>query len=229
MTRLALDLVSQCGHSRHDVSGPSFMGQALSRSKVRRVIRQSSWLLGVLGSVTVLTGGSLRAAVPGTATLSGTITASQSFQAAQVYIRNLDKGIVYMVYTHGGRFRAVALFPGNYEISASTKHLESGVQTFARHSGRPDCDGERGGWAARIRELRRDLPTGSWQGGRRAGVHGVPRRKLLPFASRYGAAVEVPYRPHGRQYARGAGPHKIRAGVTLIPGVDVPFWSTGPG
>ncbi|MAW62420.1 MAG: hypothetical protein CL473_00390 [Acidobacteria bacterium] len=107
----------------------------MSRSNVRRVIRQGPWLFGVVVSVAVLMGVSLRAAVPGTATLSGTVTASEPFQAAQVYIRNLDKGIVYMVYTDGGRFRAVALFPGNYEISASTKHFESGVQTFVVEAG----------------------------------------------------------------------------------------------
>ncbi|HCE04697.1 MAG TPA: hypothetical protein DEQ98_15800, partial [Acidobacteria bacterium] len=61
--------------------------------------------------------------------------ASQPFQAAQVYLRNLDRGVVYMVYTAGGRFRAVALFPGNYEISASTKHLESDVQTVVVAAG----------------------------------------------------------------------------------------------
>ena len=83
-------------------------------SEMKVAIRRSPWRLAVVVGVTgltVLTGGSLQAAVPGTATVSGTVTASQPFQAAQVYIRNLDKGIVYMVYTQGGRFRAVALFP----------------------------------------------------------------------------------------------------------------------
>ena len=105
------------------------------RSKVRFAIPQAVWSLAAVVSVTLLMGGSSQAAVPGTATLSGMVTASQPFQAAQVYIRNLDKGIVYMVYTQGGRFRAVALFPGNYEISASTKHLESDVQTFVVEAG----------------------------------------------------------------------------------------------
>ena len=108
------------------------------RSEMKVAIRRSPWRLAVVVGVTVLTvltGGSLQAAVPGTATVSGTVTASQPFQAAQVYIRNLDKGIVYMVYTQGGRFRAVALFPGNYEISASTKHLESDVRTLAVEAG----------------------------------------------------------------------------------------------
>ncbi|MBI4485183.1 MAG: hypothetical protein HY655_04145, partial [Acidobacteria bacterium] len=43
------------------------------------------------------------------ARLSGTVTAPQAFKAAQVYIRNADKNITYMVFTSGGQFRAVAL------------------------------------------------------------------------------------------------------------------------
>ncbi len=104
-------------------------------SQVRVAIRRSHRLLAVVVGVTVLTGAGVQAEVPGTATLTGAVTASQPFQAAQVYIRNLDQDIVYMVYTNGGRFRAVALFPGNYEISASTKHLESDVQTFVVEAG----------------------------------------------------------------------------------------------
>ena len=105
------------------------------RLKMSAAIGHRSRLLAVAVCVSVLTGISLKAAVPGTATLSGTVTASQPFTAAQVYIRNVDKGIVYMVYTNGGRYRAVALFPGNYEVSASTKHLESAVRTLAVSAG----------------------------------------------------------------------------------------------
>ncbi|MDA2937929.1 hypothetical protein MYX75_06680 [Acidobacteria bacterium AH-259-A15] len=95
------------------------------------------WLLvmAVAGSVSALTGTSLQAAVPGTASLSGTVTSPQPFKAAQVYIRNVDKRMLYMVYTQAGRFRAVALFPGNYEISVSTKHLESDVQKLVLKAG----------------------------------------------------------------------------------------------
>src|SRR6185436_14039309 len=57
------------------------------------------------------------------------------FKAAQVYIRNVDKRILYMVYTSAGQFRAVSLFPGNYEVSVSTKGLESDVQKLVLKSG----------------------------------------------------------------------------------------------
>ena len=109
----------------------------MSHSATRIRVGQSPWLLAVAVAVGVsaLTGISLQAEVPGTASLSGTVSSSQPFKAAQVYIRNVDKGIVYMVYTNAGRFRAVALFPGNYEISASTKHLESDAQSLALNAG----------------------------------------------------------------------------------------------
>ncbi len=85
--------------------------------------------------VTALSGVSLQAEVPGTGELSGTVSASQSFTAAQVYIRNVDHGIVYMVYTNQGRYRAVAIFPGTYEVSASTKHFESDAQMVTVSAG----------------------------------------------------------------------------------------------
>jgi len=53
------------------------------------------------------------------------------FKAAQVFIRNVDKRILYMVYTSAGQFRAVSLMPGNYEVSVRTKGLESDVQKLA--------------------------------------------------------------------------------------------------
>ena len=75
------------------------------------------------------------ASLPGTASLSGTVDSTAAFKAAQVVIRNVDKRILYMVYTNAGQFRAVALFPGNYEISAATKGLESDVQKLVLKAG----------------------------------------------------------------------------------------------
>ena len=78
----------------------------------------------------------VQAAAPaGTASLSGTVTSTAPFKAAQVSLRNVDKRILYMVYTNAGQFRAVALFPGNYEVSVSTKALESGVQKLVLRAG----------------------------------------------------------------------------------------------
>ena len=66
--------------------------------------------------------------MPGMATISGTVEASKPFKAAQVYIRNTDKRILYMVYTQAGHFRAVALFPGHYEVTAVEKGFTSDKQ-----------------------------------------------------------------------------------------------------
>src|ERR1044071_198571 len=85
-----------------------------------------------------LASGSLPAAqtaIPGTATLSGTIESSAPYSAAQVFIRNTDKRMLYMVYTNAKRFHAVALFPGNYEISAAAKDLKSDVRKLTIKAG----------------------------------------------------------------------------------------------
>ena len=71
----------------------------------------------------------------GTASLSGTVTASQPFTAAQVFMRNVDKNILYMVFTTDGQFRARALFPGNFEVVVKTKGLESVTQEVVLGAG----------------------------------------------------------------------------------------------
>lgn len=52
-----------------------------------------------------------------TGSLSGSVDASVPFQAAQIYAMNIDKNILYMVYTQNGNFEAVNMIPGNYEVS----------------------------------------------------------------------------------------------------------------
>ena len=69
------------------------------------------------------------------ARLSGSVTAPTAFKAAQVYIRNVDKNIMYMVFTNAGQFRAVSLFPGNYEITVTEKGLQSDVQKVSLKAG----------------------------------------------------------------------------------------------
>ena len=60
--------------------------------------------------------------------LSGKVTAPSSFQGAQVYIRNTDKRVLYMVYTEGGRYEAVNLLPGNYEVSVKKNGFSADVK-----------------------------------------------------------------------------------------------------
>ena len=79
------------------------------------------------------------ASLQGTASLTGTVEAAKPFKAAQVFIRNVDKRMLYMVYTNAGKFRAVALLPGNYEINVQARGLESDVQKLVIKAGdRPD-------------------------------------------------------------------------------------------
>lgn len=67
----------------------------------------------------------------GMATMTGSVTAGKPFKAAQVYIKNTDKRIMYMVYTNAGQFRALGLFPGNYEVSVTARGLKSDIQRLS--------------------------------------------------------------------------------------------------
>ena len=75
------------------------------------------------------------AALPGFGSVSGTVESATPVKAAQVFIRNVDKRILFMVYTNAGQFRATPLFPGNYEISASANALKSDVQKLVVKAG----------------------------------------------------------------------------------------------
>jgi streptogramin lyase len=63
--------------------------------------------------------------IPETATLSGKVSADDSFTAAQVYAKNMDKNMLYMVYTNKGNYRAVNLMPGAYEVWVEKGTLRS--------------------------------------------------------------------------------------------------------
>ncbi len=79
----------------------------------------------------------------GLATLTGNVTAPKAFKAAQVYLYNTDKHVMYMVYTSAGAFKAVAMFPGNYEVTVRGRGLESQPQKVDRQ-GRRESRGEGG-------------------------------------------------------------------------------------
>ncbi len=76
-----------------------------------------------------------RPPIAGMATLSGNVDAPKPFQAAQVFILNTDKQIAYTVFTSGGAFKAVALYPGNYEVNAQARGFESAVQKLTIAAG----------------------------------------------------------------------------------------------
>jgi streptogramin lyase len=73
----------------------------------------------------------------GLGTVTGSVTAGKPFKAAQVFIRSTDqrRKMLYMVFTQAGAFKAVALFPGNYEISVAAKGLESDTRPLVVKAG----------------------------------------------------------------------------------------------
>jgi virginiamycin B lyase len=92
-------------------------------------------VFGASGSAAAKAAAAQAGAIPRMSSLSGTVDSAAPFKAAQVFIRNVDKRILYMVYTNAGQFRAVALFPGNYQVSVGTKGLESDVQKLVLNAG----------------------------------------------------------------------------------------------
>ena len=73
--------------------------------------------------------------VPGTGMLSGQVTAPTAFQAARVYANNVDRDIIYMVYTGEGRYQTVAMLPGIYEVWVEKPGFESDRQEIEVEAG----------------------------------------------------------------------------------------------
>jgi virginiamycin B lyase len=73
--------------------------------------------------------------LPGTASVSGTVQAPRAFKAAQVHLMNTDKNVLFMVYTSGGRYRAVNLLPGSYEVTVRAPGLETAPQKLTLAAG----------------------------------------------------------------------------------------------
>src|SRR5438093_342538 len=63
--------------------------------------------------------------IAGTGAVTGTVTAPKPFTAAQVYLRNADKSVTFMVYTAGGKYQAINLYPGDYEVTAARRGFTS--------------------------------------------------------------------------------------------------------
>ena len=62
-----------------------------------------------------------RSTIAGTGAVTGTVTAAKPFTAAQVYLRNAEKGVTFMVYTSRGKYQAINLFPGVYDVSVARR------------------------------------------------------------------------------------------------------------
>jgi len=70
----------------------------------------------------------LSAQITGTGSLRGTVTAPTPYTAAKVIIRNAEKGVVYAVFTEKGRYEAVNLFPGRYDVHVDKRGLDNSPQ-----------------------------------------------------------------------------------------------------
>ena len=71
----------------------------------------------------------------GLASVAGIVTSPSAFQAAKVYFRNTDRRMQYMVYTAGGKYQAMHLLPGNYEMRVEARGFDSPVTKVALKSG----------------------------------------------------------------------------------------------
>ena len=104
-------------------------------------INYSSIRAGIWGMALVFyfaTAGSMlnAAVIPGTATVSGMVESAKPFKAAKVFFRNPEKRMLYMVYTVGGHYNAMQLFPGEYEVSVQAKGLDSDMSKVTLKAGK---------------------------------------------------------------------------------------------
>ena len=85
-----------------------------------------SCVFGLLGVALAVCGApAWSAGVPGTGNLAGSVVADKPLRVAQVYARHTEKNVLYMVYAVNGRYRAVSLFPGEYEVSVQWRGFVS--------------------------------------------------------------------------------------------------------
>src|SRR5215467_7873983 len=73
--------------------------------------------------------------IAGSAAVSGSVEATKPFTAAQVHFMNVDKNVLFMVYTSGGRYRAVNLFPGRYEVTVRKPGFAAEPRTITLAAG----------------------------------------------------------------------------------------------
>src|SRR5690349_8846914 len=73
--------------------------------------------------------------IPGTGAVAGTVTAKKPFTAAQVYLRSADKPVTFMVYTSGGKYQAINVLPGEYELTVARRGFASDPQKITVTAG----------------------------------------------------------------------------------------------
>ena len=95
------------------------------------------FVLAALGCVLACAPGSAAdgPTIAGTGAVTGTVTAPKPFTAAQVYLRNAAKGVTFMVYTSGGKYQAINLYPGEYELTVGRRGFTSEPQKVTIKAG----------------------------------------------------------------------------------------------
>jgi virginiamycin B lyase len=73
--------------------------------------------------------------IAGTGAVTVPVTAAKRFTAAQVYLRSTDKPVTFMVYTSGGRYQAINVLPGTYEVSVARRGFASDAQKITVTAG----------------------------------------------------------------------------------------------
>ena len=63
--------------------------------------------------------------IVGTGTLEGAVTAPKAFSAAKVFASKVGSNITYVVFTKGGKYSAVNVMPGSYDVWAEHQGLNS--------------------------------------------------------------------------------------------------------
>jgi len=148
---------------------------------------------------------------------------------------HVDRNILFMVYTSGGRYQAAHLLPGRYEVTVRTTGLAADPQTIvleagaARHStsrcgSRRPSQSRQGefGFTTRAasevqaRVLRRAVSSRAGARGPREAVHVLPREELLPEQAIPRGHLERVHRRDGQRRQRprrhGAGRDAERPG-----------------
>jgi virginiamycin B lyase len=73
--------------------------------------------------------------IAGTGAVTGTVTATKPFTAAHVYLRSSDKPVTFMVYTSGGKYQAINVLPGSYDVTVARRGFASDPQKITVTAG----------------------------------------------------------------------------------------------
>lgn len=101
----------------------------------QRIIAAMLRTLAICTGLSCAPGVAADSTIPGTGAVTGTVTAAKSYTAAQIYLRSLDKPVTFMVYTSGGKYRAINLLPGTYEATAARRGFASEPQKISLRPG----------------------------------------------------------------------------------------------